>query len=158
MLTDTACKKTICPADKARLRLSDSGGLYLQLEPSGSRRWFWKYRFEGKEKRLALGSYPEVTLKAARNGRDDARKIQQQGIDPAQRRQLDKLERKVDTGASLEAVAREYHKTKSSSWSRFRSWRRTPSRGWAACHSPSSRLRWRAGDVTTWLREQGVAA
>ncbi|WP_374221433.1 Arm DNA-binding domain-containing protein [Variovorax sp. E3] len=56
LLTGTACRKTICPADKLRLRLSDSGGLYLQIEPSGSRRWFWKYRFEGKEKRLALGS------------------------------------------------------------------------------------------------------
>ncbi|QNK66815.1 Arm DNA-binding domain-containing protein [Variovorax sp. PAMC26660] len=44
MLTDTACRKTICPADKLRLRLADSGGLYLQIEPSGSRRWFWKYR------------------------------------------------------------------------------------------------------------------
>lgn len=117
MLTDTACKKTICPADKLRLRLSDSGGLYLQIEPSGSRRWFWKYRFDGKEKRLALGSYPEVTLKVARGGRDDARKIQQQGIDPAQRRQLEKLERKVDSDASFEAVAREYHKTKSSALS-----------------------------------------
>lgn len=58
-----------------------------------------------------------VTLKAARTGRDDARKIQQQGIDPAQRRQLERLERKADTDASFEAVVREYHKTKSSAWS-----------------------------------------
>jgi len=58
-----------------------------------------------------------VTLKAARTGRDDARKIQRQGIDPAQRRQLEKLERKADTDASFEAVAREYHKTKSSACS-----------------------------------------
>lgn len=59
MLTDTACKKTICPADKLRLRLADSGGLYLQIEPGGSRRWFWKYRFDGKEKRLALAATPQ---------------------------------------------------------------------------------------------------
>ncbi|WPH22727.1 integrase family protein [Variovorax paradoxus] len=77
MLADTACKKTLCPADKLRLRLADSGGLYLQIEPSGSTRWFRKYRFDGKEKRLALGSYPEVTLKAACTGRDDARNIRQ---------------------------------------------------------------------------------
>jgi len=72
MLADTACKKAVCPTDKPRLRLADSEGLYVQFNPNCSRRWFWKYRFEGKEKRLALGSCPEVTLKSARSGRDNA--------------------------------------------------------------------------------------
>jgi hypothetical protein len=58
-----------------------------------------------------------VTLKAARTSRDDARKIQQQDIAPVQRRQLEKLECKVDSDASFEVVAREYHKTKSSALS-----------------------------------------
>lgn len=117
MLTDIACKKTACPQDKPRARFADSGGLYLEVSPAGSKRWFWKYLFSGKEKRLALGSYPAVSLKAARGARDDARKLQQAGTDPAQRRQLDKLSRQVDTDAKFEVVARELHHTKKSSWS-----------------------------------------
>lgn len=66
MLTDSACKNASCPADQARVRLSDSGGLYLEVTPNGSKRWFAKYRFGGKERRLALGNYPAVSLKAAR--------------------------------------------------------------------------------------------
>lgn len=55
MLTDTACKNATCPEGKARIRLADSGGLYLEVAANGSKRWFCKYRFAGKEKRLALG-------------------------------------------------------------------------------------------------------
>lgn len=117
MLTEIACKKATCPPDKKQARFSDSGGLYLEAAPNGSRRWFWKYYFGGKEKRLALGSYPATSLRDARTGRDDARKIHQQGIDPAQRRQLEKLERKGDADASFEAVARDYHETKKGSLS-----------------------------------------
>jgi hypothetical protein len=62
------------------------GVLYLELSPSGSKRWFWKYRFGGKEKRLSLGNYPTVKLKDARTARDDARKLLSQGVDPTQRR------------------------------------------------------------------------
>lgn len=81
-LTDAVCRNSACPADRARVRLADSGGLYLEISPNGSRRWFWKYRFAGKEKRLALGHYTEagskkvfVSLKNAREARDDARKL-----------------------------------------------------------------------------------
>ncbi len=56
MLTDADCKNAVCPSDKLRLRLSCSGGLYLEVGPNGSKRWFWKYRKEGKEGRMALGS------------------------------------------------------------------------------------------------------
>ncbi|KWT64462.1 MULTISPECIES: integrase arm-type DNA-binding domain-containing protein [unclassified Variovorax] len=117
MLTDTACKKVICPADKARVRLSDAGGLYLEVAPNGSKRWFWKYYFDGKEKRLALGSYPDITLKAARASRDDARQLHRTGVDPAHQRQVEKLSRRVDSDASFESVAREFHRTKKSAWS-----------------------------------------
>ncbi len=54
-------------------KLFDSGGLYLEVSPAGGKWWRWKYRFAGKEKRLAFGVYPDVTLKAAREKRDDAR-------------------------------------------------------------------------------------
>ena len=65
MFTDPACKNAVCPPDKPRIRLSDADGLYLEVTPNRSKRWFAKYRFDGKEKRLALGRYPGVTLKAA---------------------------------------------------------------------------------------------
>lgn len=117
MLTNPQCKNASCPEDKARSRLTDGGGLYLEVAGNGSKRWFWKYLFDGKEKRLALGSYPAITLKAARLARDDARKLQQAGTDPAQRRRLDKLARKVDATNTFEGVAREFHATKASGWS-----------------------------------------
>lgn len=57
MLTDAQCRNAVCSPTSKRERLSDSGGLYLEVAPGGSRRWFWKYRHEGKEGRMALGSY-----------------------------------------------------------------------------------------------------
>jgi hypothetical protein len=60
LLTDVACRTSTCPADKARMRLNDGGGLYLEVASNLSRRWFWKYYFGGKEKRLALGHYTEA--------------------------------------------------------------------------------------------------
>lgn len=81
-LTDAACKNAKCPADKARARLSDSGGLYLEVMPTGGKHWRWKYRHGGKEKRLALGSYPAVPLAKARRDRDDARDVLKTGRDP----------------------------------------------------------------------------
>ena len=71
MLTDKQCKNAFCPEGKARARATDSGGLYLEVAGVGSKRWFWKYYFDGKEKRLSLGCYPEVSLKDARAARDD---------------------------------------------------------------------------------------
>ena len=101
-LTDPACRNPSCPADKSRTRLTDPAGLYLEVTPNQSRRWFWKDYFGGKEKRLALGHYTEpgspkviVTLKATREARDDARKLLRSGTDPAQQHQLDKLSRQT---------------------------------------------------------------
>ena len=76
MLTDAHCRKAHCAADKKRERLSDAGGLYLEVGPSGSKRWFWKYRIAGLEKKLALGSYLDKGLTAARRARDVAKKGQ----------------------------------------------------------------------------------
>ena len=60
MLTNVDCKNAVCTPGAKRDRLSDSGGLYLEISPAGSKRWFWKYRKNGKEGRMALGSYPAV--------------------------------------------------------------------------------------------------
>ena len=117
MLTEAHCKNAVCPPDKPRARYADAGGLYLEVAATGSKRWFWKYRYATKEKRLALGSYPIVTLKSARFARDDARKLLSTGVDPAQRRQLDKLAHLIDADATFATVAREFHKIKSPSWS-----------------------------------------
>ena len=56
MLTDPDCKNAACSPGAKRERLADSGGLYLEVSPAGSKRWFWKYRKDGKEGRMALGS------------------------------------------------------------------------------------------------------
>ena len=117
MLTHTQCKNAVCPGDKQRARLADAGGLYFEVVPSGSKRWFWKYYFNGKEKRLALGSYPNVGLKEARVARDDARKQQHRGADPVLERQVVRLSSKFDANATFEVTAREFHVTKKVGWS-----------------------------------------
>ena len=78
MLTDAQCRNATCPPDKKRERLTDSAGLYLEISPAGSKRWFQKIYRDGKETRLALGSYPTVGLTAARRARDAA-KLQKAG-------------------------------------------------------------------------------
>ncbi|QIL69250.1 integrase arm-type DNA-binding domain-containing protein [Diaphorobacter sp. HDW4B] len=118
MLTDAHCKNAICSPGLKRERLADSGGLYLEVSPSGSKRWFWKYRFEGKEGRMALGSYPAVGLTAARKAPRDAAKIQKaEGVDPVQARKVKKLKGTRDGGDSFKAVALEWHARQESEWS-----------------------------------------
>jgi hypothetical protein len=82
MLTDAQCKNAVCSPGKPRARLADSGGLYLEVSPAGSKRWFLKYRNAGKEYRLALGSYPTVGLTAARRARDAAKLQRAEGTHP----------------------------------------------------------------------------
>lgn len=117
MLTDAACRNASCPADKPRARFADAGGLYLEVAATGSKRWFVKYRFGGKEKRLALGNYPLVSLKEARDGRDKARKARGDGQDPVQARRVAKVVNKAASAQTFEAVARECFETKKSGWS-----------------------------------------
>jgi hypothetical protein len=81
-LTDVACR-TAKPGSKSR-KIADGGGLYLEVMPSGSKYWRLKYRYAGKEKRLAIGVYPEVTLGEARDKRDEARKLLSAGTDPSE--------------------------------------------------------------------------
>lgn len=107
-LTDTAIKNAKA-SDKPR-RLFDANGLYLEVAPSGGKWWRYKYRFAGKEKRLSLGTYPEVSLKEARDRRDEARKLIADGIDPSAERKAAKLRIAAAPNDSFEAVAREWWK------------------------------------------------
>ncbi|QSA97062.1 Arm DNA-binding domain-containing protein [Methylococcus sp. EFPC2] len=68
------------------LRMFDGGGMYLEVMPDEAKYWRLKYRYAGKEKRLAFGVYPEVSLKAARELRDKARELLRQGVDPGEHR------------------------------------------------------------------------
>lgn len=88
-LTDTAIRSAK-PRAKS-VRLFDGGGLYLEVNPAGGKWWRWKYRVGGKEKRLSLGVYPAVSLKAAREKRDAARQQLAAGIDPGHARRVEKL-------------------------------------------------------------------
>lgn len=103
-LNDRACKNAK-PRDTS-YRLSDGQGLYLEVMPNGSRYWRCKYRFGGKEKRLALGVYPAISLKEARGKRDAARKQVANGVDPGAAKRAAKA---AQAGAdSFEAIAREW--------------------------------------------------
>jgi hypothetical protein len=117
MLTDVDCRHATCPPDLKRRRLTDAGVLYLKVSPAGSKRWFWKFYPDGKESRLALGSYPEVTLKAARMARDEARRVRADGKNPVQKRKADRLANSASGATPFEAVAREFHATKQAAWS-----------------------------------------
>ena len=117
MLTDFDCRNATCPPDLKRKRLTDGGGLYLEVAPNGSKRWFWKFYPDGKESRLALGSYPEVSLKAARLSRDEARLMRKTGKNPVQQRKAARIANAAVQGSSFEFVARELHKTKAGGWS-----------------------------------------
>ncbi|HHR3253036.1 TPA: tyrosine-type recombinase/integrase [Klebsiella oxytoca] len=104
------------PREKA-YKLADGAGLYLEVVPSGSRYWRMKYRFNGKEKRLAFGVYPAVSLAQARALRDEAKKKLADGIDPSFAKKEEKLVRDVQLNNTFQAVALEWHGTKVSRWS-----------------------------------------
>jgi len=103
-LTDTEIKAA--KATDKPLKLFDGQGLFLLTTPEGGRRWRLKYRFDGKEKLLALGTYPEVTLAAARKAAAAAREKLAHGIDPSEQKRQDKHARKLAASNTFEAVAR----------------------------------------------------
>ena len=102
---------------KSRLRLTDAEGLYLEVSPAGSKRWFFKYRNAGKEFRLALGSYPSVGLTAARRLLAEAKLKKAEGIDPIQARKVEKLKTVNPAGDSFKVVAMEWFEKQESQWS-----------------------------------------
>ena len=108
MLTEVTVKNAK-PRAK-RYKLADAHGLYLEVMPSGSRSWRWKYRFGGAEKRLTFGPWPLLGLKEARERRDDARRLLLQGIDPGMVRREARAQ--VRYGETFEAIARSWHESK----------------------------------------------
>ena len=117
MLTDADCKNAKCPPGKKQARFADSGGMYRQVSQAGSKRWFLKNRMDGKEKQMALGSYPDVSLKAGRLKRDAAKATKSAGIDPVQARKLEKLKATRNTGDTFRVIAMEWYGKQASQWS-----------------------------------------
>jgi integrase len=106
MLTDIAIKAAIRAARTAQkpLKRYDQGGLFILLTPGGSALWRFKYTFEGHEKLIGLGHFPDISLKKAREKRDDARKLVADGVNPSAQRKAAKIAR----ADSVEALAREW--------------------------------------------------
>ena len=98
-------------------KLTDGQGLYLLVTPPGGKLWRFKYRFGGKEKVLAFGSYPEISVADAREKRDAARKQVAHGIDPGEVRKAQKAAQGQAAEDSFEVVAREWHEKFTPSWS-----------------------------------------
>lgn len=117
MLTDKHCKNAACPPDKKRARFTDALGLYLEVSPTGSKRWFWKTYSGGKEGRMALGSYPATSLADARKARDAAKMQKAEGIDPVQARKVQKLKSSNPTGDTFKVVALEWYAKQKNEWS-----------------------------------------
>lgn len=107
---------TAKPQDKP-YKLSDGGGMYLLVNPNGSRYWRLKYRYAGKEKLLALGVYPDVTLADARNKRNEAKRVLAAGADPSDVKQSIKEAKAIAMQNSFELIAIEWHKHKKPNWS-----------------------------------------
>lgn len=139
-LTDTTIRNAK-PKDKP-YRMFDAGGLYLEVAPSGGKWWRLKYRADGKEKRISLGTYPDVSLKDAREKRDKERKLLASGIDPGINRKAEKASRGERALNSFEVVGRE--------------WFEKFSPGWVEAHSTKiiSRLE---RDIFPWLGNKPVA-
>ena len=113
-LSDTAIRAAK-PAEKA-VRLFDGRGLYLEVAPSGGKWWRFKYRHNGKEKRLALGAYPGVSLKSARERLNLARTLLAEGIDPSAARKEAKQAKRRDALSTVEAVSRAWLAHRASAW------------------------------------------
>ena len=113
MLTDPKCKNTK-PKDKS-YKLADEKGLYLEVMPSGAKYWRMKYRYGGKEKRLAFGVYPETGLKEARTKRDESRKLLADGADPGETRKAMKASQVADV-ETFEVIAREWWMKNAPTW------------------------------------------
>ncbi len=105
MLTDTAIRKAK-PKEKP-YKVSDSQGLYLLINPRGSKLWRVKYRMNGVERKLALGSYPEITLAEARSARDAARRQLAHSIDPNFVKRQERIEAGIRASNSFSSVAQE---------------------------------------------------
>jgi integrase len=112
-LSDTTIR-TAKPKDKL-YRLTDANGLCLEVTPTGSKLWRYRYRFNGSAKMLALGAYPAVTLLKARQLRDGARQLLIEGTDPGEQKKTAKQAQRVE-GLSFETLAREWFAYNAPRW------------------------------------------
>ncbi|MGH8503518.1 MAG: tyrosine-type recombinase/integrase [Gammaproteobacteria bacterium] len=113
-LSDIKVRKA-APREKA-YKLSDGHGLHLLVKPNGGKYWRLQYRVDGKQKVLALGVYPEVSLAEARDKQADARKLLRNGQDPAEVKREQKRQAKMQAENSFENVAREWHSNQKGRW------------------------------------------
>lgn len=114
-LTDTAIKNAKPKPDKA-YKLPDEKGLYLLVTVNGGKWWRFDYRFDGKRKTLSMGTYPDTTLKQARDKRDNARSKLSDGIDPGENRKAVKSSRAESVSNSFEIIAREWGSKNIDTW------------------------------------------
>lgn len=142
MLTDAKCRNATCPAGKARARFTDASSLYPEVSPGGSKRWFWKTYTNGKESRMALGSYPAVTLTAVRKARDAAKLQKSEGRDPVQMRKVEKMQATRTDGETFKAIVLEWYGKQSPQWS--------------ASHAERS-LRQLERDLFPWIGQRQMA-
>lgn len=100
------------------IKIFDGLGLYLHITPNGHKGWRWKYRFGGKERGLVFGAFPEVSLKKAREMREDARQLLRQGVDPGDERRRAALRRiaGVDANSTFQVVAERWHTMQAPQW------------------------------------------
>ncbi len=139
-LTNTAIRNA--KPGKKPIRMFDGSGLYLEISPAGGKLWRLKYRFNTKEKRLALGVYPDVPLAKARDKRDKARQLLADGIDPGENRKTQDAAKAERAANSFEVVARE--------------WYAKHKPNWAASHSDKI-IKRLENDVFPWLGGKPIA-
>ena len=114
-LSDAKCRGAK-PKDKP-YKLTDGEGMYLDVRPNGSKYWRFKYRIHGREKLLALGVYPEISLAKARERRVAARSLLLDGLDPSIEQKKRKAIAQAKSESTFEAIAREWHETRKNRWS-----------------------------------------
>ena len=102
-------------------KISDEKGLYLLVKKTGAKYWRLKYRVAGKEKLLALGVYPVVSLKEARERRDETRIVLANGLDPSELKRTNKTARQRAAESSFKVVAQEWYEKQSPQWSQSHS-------------------------------------
>lgn len=113
-LSDAACRNA--RGKEKPQKLSDGQGLFLLVQTNGSRLWRMAYRFGGKQKTLALGAYPDVTLESARERRRNARQLLADGIDPASHKKHAERAQRIAEAHTFESVARSWHENASMGW------------------------------------------
>ncbi|MFZ2291283.1 MAG: integrase arm-type DNA-binding domain-containing protein [Corynebacterium casei] len=116
-LTDAKIRNT--KAGDKPLKLTDGGGLYLEIRPTGTKLWRLRYRIDGKENVFAIGGYPEIGLADARDAREKAKPLIRQGIHPSHNRQAERLANSAANANTFEAVAGEWIKKKAPSWTPY---------------------------------------